>query len=64
LSGAIVAAVVLTLLSMRELMVASGGPVALARAERIWQLTRWLLLVFTLLMLDRFVGILQPGSIK
>lgn len=60
MSGAIVGLVVLVLLSTREFLLASGGPRALVRAASIWNLTRWLILVFTLLMVDRFVLILQP----
>ena len=56
--GVIVGTVVMVLLVMRELMEASRGPVAVRRADQLWPLTRILLILFALLMLDRIVGIL------
>ena len=56
--GVIVGTVVMVLLVMRELMEGSGGPVAVRRADQLWPLTRILVILFALLMLDRIVGIL------
>lgn len=61
MSGAIVGAILLILLGTRELLEASGGPVAVRRAQQLWPVTRILLVLFVLLMLDRMVGILAPG---